>query len=85
MEIGCHPPVYGGAATREGLARIGLSARRPPADMLGELCALRDLGVAHVILETRQRDASEMADTYERFATEVRVKLESRPSPSPVP
>jgi hypothetical protein len=40
-----------------------------------ELRALRDLGVAHVILETRMRDAGEMTDTYERFATEVRAKL----------
>jgi hypothetical protein len=31
--------------------------------------------VAHVILETRQRDVTEMTDTYERFATEVRAKL----------
>jgi alkanesulfonate monooxygenase SsuD/methylene tetrahydromethanopterin reductase-like flavin-dependent oxidoreductase (luciferase family) len=56
-------------------ARIGLSARRPPADLLVELRTLRDLGVAHVILETRMRDAAEMTDTYERFATEVRARL----------
>ncbi len=56
-------------------ARVGLPARRPSADLLTELRALRDLGVAHVILETRQRDVAEMIDTYERFATEVRAKL----------
>jgi probable F420-dependent oxidoreductase len=55
--------------------RLGLSARRPTADVLGELRALRDLGVAHVILETRMRDAAEMIDTHERFATDVRPHL----------
>jgi alkanesulfonate monooxygenase SsuD/methylene tetrahydromethanopterin reductase-like flavin-dependent oxidoreductase (luciferase family) len=56
-------------------ARVGLPGRRPAADLLTELRALGDLGVAHVILETRQRDVAEMIDTYERFATEVRAKL----------
>lgn len=56
-------------------ARLGLSAKRPAADLLTELRALRDLGVAHVILETQMRDAAEMTKTYERFATEVRAKL----------
>jgi probable F420-dependent oxidoreductase len=56
-------------------ARLGLSARRPAGDLLAELRALRDLGVAHVILETRMRDVAEMAETYERFASEVRARL----------
>jgi probable F420-dependent oxidoreductase len=56
-------------------ARLGLSARRPADDLLAELRALRDLGVAHVILETRMRDVSEMTATYERFATDVRARL----------
>jgi probable F420-dependent oxidoreductase len=56
-------------------ARLGLAAKRPSADLVTELRALRDLGVAHVILETRMRDASEMVDTYERFAAEVRARL----------
>jgi hypothetical protein len=56
-------------------ARLGLPAKRPAADLLAELRTLRDLGVAHVILETRMRDAGEMTDTYERFATEVRARL----------
>ena len=56
-------------------ARLGLAAKRPAADLLTELRALRDLGVAHVILETRMRNAAEMIDTYERFATEVRANL----------
>ena len=56
-------------------ARLGLAARRPTADLLTELRALRDLGVAHVILETRMRDVAEMTNTYERFATDVRARL----------
>jgi alkanesulfonate monooxygenase SsuD/methylene tetrahydromethanopterin reductase-like flavin-dependent oxidoreductase (luciferase family) len=56
-------------------ARLGLSAKRAPADLLTELRALRDLGVAHVILETRMRDIAEMTATYERFAAEVRALL----------
>jgi probable F420-dependent oxidoreductase len=56
-------------------ARLGLAARRPSAEIVTELRALRDLGVAHVILETRMRDADEMLQTYERFATEVRPQL----------
>jgi alkanesulfonate monooxygenase SsuD/methylene tetrahydromethanopterin reductase-like flavin-dependent oxidoreductase (luciferase family) len=55
--------------------RVGLSARRPPDEVLAELRALRDLGVAHVILETRMRDVAEMTDTYVRFATDVRARL----------
>ena len=56
-------------------ARLGLSAKRPAADLLTELRTLQDLGVAHVILETRMRDVTEMTATYERFAAEVRAKL----------
>lgn len=56
-------------------ARLGLSAKRPPADLLTELRALRDLGVAHVILETQMRDVAQMSATYERFAAEVRALL----------
>jgi probable F420-dependent oxidoreductase len=56
-------------------ARLGLPARRPAADVLADLRALRDLGVAHVILETRMRDVAEMTDTYERFASEVRPRI----------
>jgi probable F420-dependent oxidoreductase len=56
-------------------ARLGLSAKRPPADLLTELRALRDLGVSHVILETRMRDVADLTATYEKFATEVRARL----------
>jgi probable F420-dependent oxidoreductase len=55
--------------------RLGLSARRPADDLLGELRALRDLGVGHVVLETRMRDVAELTATYERFATDVRARL----------
>jgi probable F420-dependent oxidoreductase len=56
-------------------ARLGLSARRPPDETLAELRALRDLGVAHVILETRMRDVAELTATYEKFAADVRARL----------
>jgi probable F420-dependent oxidoreductase len=56
-------------------ARLGLPARRPADDVLTDLRALRDLGVSHVILETRMRDIAEMTDTYERFASEVRPRI----------
>jgi probable F420-dependent oxidoreductase len=56
-------------------ARLGLPARRPAADVLAELRALRDLGVAHVILETRMRDVAEMTDTLERFVSEVSPRI----------
>jgi alkanesulfonate monooxygenase SsuD/methylene tetrahydromethanopterin reductase-like flavin-dependent oxidoreductase (luciferase family) len=56
-------------------ARVGLSAKRPADDVLAELRALQDLGVAHVILETRMRDVAELTSTYERFAADVRPRL----------
>jgi hypothetical protein len=54
---------------------VGLSAKRPADDVLAELRALQDLGVAHVILETRMRDVAELTSTYERFAADVRPRL----------
>lgn len=56
-------------------ARVGLSARRPADELLVEIAALRDLGVSHVILESRGRDLAEMSDVYERFAQDVRARL----------
>ena len=56
-------------------ARLGLSAKRPAAEMVAELRALRELGVGHLIVEPRQRDVGEMVETYERFAGEVRARL----------
>ena len=56
-------------------ARIGLARHRPAAELLAELRALRDLGVRHVILESRARDLADMVAIHERFATEVRGRL----------
>jgi probable F420-dependent oxidoreductase len=56
-------------------ARVGLSAKKPSADLLGEVKALRDLGVAHVIVEPAARDLGSMASAIERFADEVGAKL----------
>jgi probable F420-dependent oxidoreductase len=62
-------------ATLTVSARVGLPARRSSADVLTEVRALRDLGVAHVILETGGRDVAQMTATCERFAAEVRPQL----------
>jgi probable F420-dependent oxidoreductase len=56
-------------------ARVGLSAKKPSADLLAEVRALRDLGVAHVIVEPAARDLGSMTSAIERFAAEVRAKL----------
>ena len=55
--------------------RLGLPARKATDDLVSELKALRDLGVHHVILETRVRDLADMVTTYTRFATDVRPRL----------
>lgn len=62
-------------ATLTVSARVGLPARRASADVLAEVRALRDLGVAHIILETGGRDVAQMVATCERFASEVRPQL----------
>ena len=62
-------------ATLTVSARVGLSARRSPDDILLELRALKDLGVSHVILETRMRDIADLTTTYEKFATDIRPRL----------
>jgi probable F420-dependent oxidoreductase len=56
-------------------ARVGLPARRTADALIAELRALRDLGVSHVILESRAGTAEEMGALYERFAREVRPAL----------
>jgi alkanesulfonate monooxygenase SsuD/methylene tetrahydromethanopterin reductase-like flavin-dependent oxidoreductase (luciferase family) len=56
-------------------ARIGLPARKPAPEVIAELHALRDLGVTHVILESRAGSAEEMGALLERFAREVRPAL----------
>src|SRR5881396_4258515 len=55
--------------------RLGLAAKRPASKVLDELKALRDVGVSHVIVETRVASAEDMTQLLDRFATEVRVKL----------
>lgn len=55
--------------------RVGLSARKPAGELVDELSAFADLGVRHVVLESRARDLAEMAGLYERFAAEVRPRL----------
>jgi len=55
--------------------RVGLAARRHADEVLAELKALRDLGVSHIILESRARDLGEMAELYEKFARDVRPRL----------
>jgi probable F420-dependent oxidoreductase len=55
--------------------RMGLAARRSADELVGELKALRDLGVSHVVLETRMRDLDDMVATFERFAHDVRPRV----------
>ncbi|MBI2206036.1 MAG: LLM class F420-dependent oxidoreductase [Candidatus Rokubacteria bacterium] len=56
-------------------ARIGLASRRPADEVVAEIKGLADLGVSHVVLETRMRDLDDMVATYERFARDVRPRL----------
>lgn len=56
-------------------ARLGLPARQDPQALIGELRALRDLGVSHVILESRVRDLEDLTAIYERFAADVRPEV----------
>jgi probable F420-dependent oxidoreductase len=55
--------------------RMGLSARRPAPDVLDELKALRDVGVRHVIVETRVTTLDDMTTLLDRFTTDIRSKL----------
>jgi probable F420-dependent oxidoreductase len=55
--------------------RLGLPARQAHAELRDRLAAYRELGVAHVILESRARDLDDMVAIYERLAAEVRAKL----------
>ena len=55
--------------------RVGLSAKKSADETVAELRALSDLGVRHVILETRMRDLDDMLAIYERFAGDVRSRL----------
>jgi probable F420-dependent oxidoreductase len=55
--------------------RMGLSARRPAVEVIDELKALRDVGVSHVIVETRVTSVEDMTTLLDRFTTEVLSKL----------
>ena len=56
-------------------ARLGLPGKKPSAELLADVKALRDLGVDHVILEPAARDLASMTRAIERFAGEVRARL----------
>jgi len=55
--------------------RVGLAAKKSADETVSELKALRDLGVRHVVLETRARDLADMVALHERFSAEVRPRL----------
>jgi probable F420-dependent oxidoreductase len=55
--------------------RMGLSARRPAPETIDELKALRDLGVSHVIVETRVTALDDMTALLDRFTNDIRSKL----------
>ena len=55
--------------------RMGLSVKRASSETLAELQALRELGVRHVVLETRVTDVDDTTRILDRFASEVRAKL----------
>jgi len=56
-------------------ARIGLASRRPADEVATEIKGLAELGVSHLVLETRMRELDDMVATYERFARDVRPRL----------
>jgi probable F420-dependent oxidoreductase len=56
-------------------ARLGLPARQDPDALVREITALAELGVSHVILETRVRDLDDLTAIYEKFAKDVRSRL----------
>jgi alkanesulfonate monooxygenase SsuD/methylene tetrahydromethanopterin reductase-like flavin-dependent oxidoreductase (luciferase family) len=55
--------------------RMGVPAKRPAAETVDELKALRDVGVSHVVVETRVTDVDDSTRILERFVSEVRAKL----------
>ena len=56
-------------------ARLGLPARQDADPLVAELRALQELGVGHVILESRIRDLEDLTAIYTRFAKDVRPKI----------
>ena len=55
--------------------RMGFSARRPAQEVVDELEALRDIGVRHIIVETRVASVDDMTALLDRFTNGVRAKL----------
>ena len=55
--------------------RMGVPAKRESSEVLAELHALRDVGVGHVVVETRVTDVDDTTRILERFASEVRARL----------
>ena len=55
--------------------RMGFAAKRASADALAELQALREVGISHVVVETRVTDVDDSTRILERFVSEVRAKL----------
>jgi len=56
-------------------ARIGLPAREDADALVREIAELAELGVSHLILESRVRDLEDMTAIYEKFARDVRPRL----------
>jgi probable F420-dependent oxidoreductase len=55
--------------------RMAVPAKRPSAEVLAEVHALREIGVSHVLVETRVTDVDDSTRILERFVSEVRAKL----------
>ena len=56
-------------------ARVGLPARQEADALVREVRDLAELGVSHVILESRVRDLDDLTTIYEKFAKDVRSKI----------
>ncbi len=56
-------------------ARLGLPARQDVETLVREIRDLADLGVSHVILESRVRDLDDMVAIYEKFARDTRPRV----------
>src|SRR5438128_6548895 len=56
-------------------ARLGVPARYDADALVREIRALAELGVRHLVLESRVRDLADMIQIYERFAAEVRGRV----------
>ena len=55
--------------------RMGFAAKRASTDALAELQELRQIGVGHIVVETRVTDVDDSTRILERFVSEVRAKL----------